>query len=104
MNHCLPGTVSRLVISLYILQEKKTPQNPQLLIFLKFAFTFIYLCKHMVLSVLWEVDSASDMAWPQAKTWTLEKTLWCWIPALPFTSCVTLGKLLHLSVSQYTHL
>ena len=82
-----------------IFYRKRKIPNPQLLAFLKLAFIFIYVCKHMVL-VWWGRDSACGVAWIQDKTWTLEKTLWRWIPALTLICCVALGKLLNLFVFQ----
>lgn len=36
--------------------------------------------------------------------WSMSQTDCVWIPDLPFTSCVTLGEFLKLSVLQFPHL
>lgn len=40
----------------------------------------------------------------QSSVWSMSQSAFVWIPVLLFTSCVTLGKLLKLSVFHFPHL
>lgn len=40
----------------------------------------------------------------QSSLWSMRQSAFVWIPVLPITSCVTLGKFLKLSVFQFPHM